>query len=164
MKARGRHSEVYLIGRYAIKVFKRQYLYNFKKEVKFLQLLQPFNFVPRLYAIDESELKIAMERIDGINISKILKNCSNVREVVIKCLDICFLLDNLKIQKEEMSRPDKHILLKGHKVYFIDFERSRFSSKPSNVTQFIVYLTKKGFIDFRAIKNLLLEQKILRLL
>ncbi len=137
---RGRHSVVYLIGKYAIKVFDEKYRYNFKKEVKFLTLLQPFDFVPKIYYVDTDNQKIVMERIYG----EILPNAVS-RENVKKCLEICFILDMIGIQKEEMSRPEKHILIQGDRVVFIDFERGVLTDKPSNVSQFCAYIKKFGF-------------------
>lgn len=135
---RGKHSRVYLISRYAIKVFSNRFRYNFFKEVKFLRLLQPFGFVPLLYGIDPEGLKVVMQRIDGCKISE----CMNA-DVVARCLDCCYILDRIGIQKEEMNHPDKHILVTD-RVYFIDFERSRFKKNPSNLTQFCAYLEKRG--------------------
>ena len=135
---RGKHSEVYLVGNYAIKVFKEGFRYNFLKEVKFLTLLQPFKFVPELYFIDFENLRIVMKRISGLRISDHLD-----RSVIEQCLNCCFILDMLGIEKQEMNHPDKHIII-ADRVYFIDFERGRFKNKPSNLTQFCVYLMRKG--------------------
>ena len=135
---RGKHSEVYLVGNYAIKVFKEGFRYNFLKEVKFLTLLQPFKFVPELYFIDFENLRIVMKRISGLRISDHLD-----RSVIEQCLNCCFILDMLGIEKQEMNHPDKHIII-ADRVYFIDFERGRFKDKPSNLTQFCVYLMRKG--------------------
>lgn len=145
MKLKGKHSEVYIIGNYAVKVFKRDFLYNFKKEVKFLTLLQPFGFVPEVYFVDNVNLRIVMKYIDGVNISEFLKvsNEREIRKVIAKCFDICYILDLLGIQKEEMARPDKHIIVKGDKVFFIDFERSLIRSNPANVTQFSSYIVTR---------------------
>ena len=135
---RGKHSEVYLVGNYAIKVFKEGFRYNFLKEVKFLTLLQPFKFVPELYFIDFENLRIVMKRISGLRISDHLD-----RSVIEQCLNCCFILDMLGIEKQEMNHPDKHIII-ADRVYFIDFERGRFKNKPSNLAQFCVYLMRKG--------------------
>jgi len=61
-----------------------------------------------------------------------------------KGLIICFLLDLFKINKFEMNHPEKHIILteKG-KVVFIDFERSTFSKKTKNLTQFSFFIFKE---------------------
>lgn len=138
LEVSGKHSKVYLIGKYAIKVFSSRFRYNFLKEAKFLLLLQPFGFVPRLYSIDPENLKIVMQRVEGCRIA----DCLNA-DVVAKCFDLCYLLDRMGIQKEEMNHPDKHVIV-SDRVYFIDFERGRFKKNPSNLTQFCAYLEKRG--------------------
>ncbi|MET1124031.1 MAG: hypothetical protein ABWW66_02050 [Archaeoglobaceae archaeon] len=147
---RGRHSKVYLIGRYAIKVFDSRFEYNFRKEAKFLTLLQPFRFVPELYFVDFEGLKLVMQRIEGCSIREAMS-----AEIAARCLEICYLLDVMGIQKEEMNHPDKHIIV-SDSVYFIDFERSYFSKKPANVTQFCAYLRRFGF---EVEKNILRDYK-----
>jgi len=48
-----------------------------------------------------------------------------------------FIMDKLKINKEEMSHPQKHIIIdKNNNLTLIDFERAHYTIKPSNVTQF----------------------------
>ena len=55
-----------------------------------------------------------------------------------------FIMDKLKINKEEMSHPQKHIIInKKNNPILIDFERSRYTIKPSNVTQFTDFLMSK---------------------
>jgi len=137
-KVKGKHSEVYLIGKYAIKVFGNKFTYNFLKEVKLLTLLQPFKFVPKIYAVDLHDLKIVMQRVKGVTIAEHLD-----RDVVEQCLNNCLILDMLGIEKQEMNHPDKHIIT-SDRVYFIDFERGRFKDRPSNLTQFCVYLKRRG--------------------
>ena len=58
----------------------------------------------------------------------------------------CRILDRLKINKEEMSNPYKHIIINGSKVIMIDFERARFSNKVTNITQFFQYILKYNLI------------------
>ncbi len=148
---KGKHSEVYVFGRYAVKVFKRDFIYNFKKEVKFLTILQPFKFVPTLYFIDESNLRIVMEFINGIRIGDFIRyeGENRIREILAKCYDICYLLDLLGIQKEELSKPEKHIIIRGNNVFFVDFERGLLRDKPANVTQFSAYVISRvsNFVD-----------------
>ncbi len=138
---RGRHSVVVFDGNVAIKRFKSGLKLNFWKEAYFLTILQPFDFVPKLFSVSEENLEIRMERIDGVRIGDYIVE-NGFDENVLRALEICRLLDRLGINKEEMTHPDKHILI-GKKVWFIDFERSTVSGKPSNVTQFSVYLAKK---------------------
>lgn len=136
----GRHSKVYLFEDYAIKIFTSQLSENFRREVYFLELLKPFGFVPQLIFADFRRLAVVMRRIKGKPLPQALS-----RESLLKCLEICFTLDRLGIQKEEMSHPQKHIIVSENGVFFLDFERSHYSKRPSNLTQFCSYLRSLGF-------------------
>jgi len=123
--------------------------------VYFLEKLKDFDFVPKIYSYDDKNLTIEMEKIDGITIQEIFEKgyLEEIKKVVSKVIDICFLLDKMGIQKEEMNRPYRHIIVQGERVVFIDWERAHEKKNPSNLTQFIEYLYKnkeilerKGFI------------------
>jgi len=147
---KGKHSAVYIFGRYAIKQFDERFEYNFLKEVKFLTLLQPFFFTPKLYFVDFERRRIVMEKIEGRSLKEAFQ-----REVLEKCVEACYILDSLGIEKQEMNHPEKHVIV-GEKVYFIDFERARFKKRPSNLTQFCMFLKRFGiYVE----KNLLKEYK-----
>ncbi|ADB57993.1 hypothetical protein [Archaeoglobus profundus] len=156
MKFKGKHSEVYVRNSKAVKVFKPEFKYNFWKEVRYLTVLQKRGFVPEIYDFDPNELTIEMEFIDGIMIKDFVKerDFEEVVDVLKKCLDICFYLDRMRIQKEEMNHPQKHIII-GDRVVFIDFERAYDSPNPSNVTQFLEYIRKvTGFkADIELVKR-----------
>ena len=65
----------------------------------------------------------------------------NVRNIFRKVFNAMFVMDQLKINKEEMSHPIKHIIIdKNDQPVLIDFERCRYTLKPSNVTQFSDFL------------------------
>jgi len=86
--------------------------------------------------------------------------------VLKKVFEQCFILDTMRLTKEEMHRPYKHILVKEKfskeifakekntklkknkqtKEYLpilLDFERCRYDSDPKNVTQFCQYITSQ---------------------
>jgi len=148
---RGRHSRVYLTEEYAIKVFHSRFSRNFEKEVYFLELLKPYGFVPQLLFADFKNLAVVMRRIRGKFLEEAMRE-----EIILKCLEVCFTLDKLGIQKEEMNHPQKHILVSDGKVFFLDFERSHLSKRPSNLTQFCSYLRSLGL---KVEKELLREYK-----
>lgn len=134
---RGRHSQILLKDGKVVKRFRKELEYNFWKEAQILTILQPFSFVPRLYSVRPSELEIEMEFVDGVHIGDALDSLR--RREIGKILDICRALDRLGIQKEEMNHPDRHIII-ADRIVFVDFERSVFKNRPSNLTQFAVYL------------------------
>ncbi len=143
MRFRGKHSEVYVEDGKAIKVFKPEFRYNFWKEVRYLTVLQRRGFVPKLFGFDPEDLSVEMEFVDGIFIKDFVeeRDFEDVLNVLKVCLDICFQLDRMKIQKEEMNHPQKHIIV-SDRVVFIDFERAYENPNPSNVTQFLEYIRK----------------------
>ncbi len=138
---KGKHSTVYVENGKAIKVFKPQFKYNFWKEVRYLTVLQSQKFVPKLFSFNPSELSIEMEFVDGVFIRDFIKESDSeeIRTILERCLDICYRLDRMRIQKEEMNHPWKHIIV-GDRVVFIDFERAYDTPNPSNVTQFVTFL------------------------
>lgn len=143
MKFRGKHSEVYVEDGKAIKVFKPQFRYNFWKEVRYLTILQRRNFVPKLFGFNAEELRIEMEFVNGTFIRDFVRerDFEDVIEVLKRCLDVCFYLDRMRVQKEEMNHPQKHVIV-ADRIVFIDFERAYENPNPSNVTQFLEYVRK----------------------
>jgi len=65
----------------------------------------------------------------------------------------CFILDSLRLDKEEMHHPIKHIIIK-QKPVLLDFERMHPVNKPKNVTQFCQFLISKR------VRGLLKKKKI----
>ncbi|MBS3128451.1 methyltransferase [Candidatus Woesearchaeota archaeon] len=90
-------------------------------------------------------------------------NKEKIKKVLISCLQQCRTLDLLKIDKEEMHHPFKHIIISKNKPVFLDFERCSKVKKPKNVTQFCQCIsyglsdtlkTKKFFVDQKKMKEL----------
>lgn len=74
-----------------------------------------------------------------------------IKSTLIQILKQCSLLDKLKLEKQEMHHPQKHILLEREIPVLLDFERCKTTTQPKNVTQFVEFicrenelLTKKG--------------------
>ena len=75
-------------------------------------------------------------------------------EVIIKILKQLYRLDQLKVNKEELHHPYKHILVtnEGEPV-LIDFERCKETEKPTNITQFLECLCRmKEELEERGVK------------
>lgn len=65
----------------------------------------------------------------------------NFKKVLTDLFEQLYKLDRLKLNKEEMHHPDKHIIVtKKLKPILIDFERTKKVARPKNVTQFCQYL------------------------
>lgn len=82
------------------------------------------------------------------------KNKKIILKLIKECLEQCFILDSLKVDKEELHHPLKHILItKQKKVVMLDFERCHIVEYPKNVTQFVVFLMRfSNFFAQRMIK------------
>lgn len=124
-------------------------------EIKFLELLNKKNIGPKLLFHDKDYL--IYEFVDGNYIIDYLKN--NGKERIISALknifEQLFIMDKLKMNKEEMSHPQKHIIIdRKNNPILIDFERSHYTIKPSNVTQFSDFLISNNISSILKIKNI----------
>ncbi len=119
-------------------------------EANLLKILNKHKIGPKLIKHTSNEL--CMEYIKGKTIREFLeteKDAKKIKVIINKILKQLRTLDNLKINKEEMCNPYKHIIItKTGKVVMIDFERSRFTEKPSNITQFFQYLSANKLVNF----------------
>jgi len=64
------------------------------------------------------------------------KENKNPKKVFSEILKQCKTLDELKINKEEMHKPLKNIIIKNNKPILIDFERCHYTLRPKNLNQF----------------------------
>jgi release factor glutamine methyltransferase len=124
---------------------------NIEREAEWLKLLNRKGIGPKL--LFEGKGHFAYQFIEGIFIKDFIKkaNKNRLKKVLKEVFRQCFILDQLKINKEEMHHPIKHVII-GKKVVLLDFERANKSISPRNVTQFCQYiinqraeLNKKGF-------------------
>lgn len=122
-------------------------------EIEFLKILNKKNIGPKLLFHDKNYL--VYEFVEGESILDFLSKNRNKKIKVIKNLmNQMFIMDKLKINKEEMSHPQKHIIInKNNNPVLIDFERSRYTIKPGNVTQFSDFLISKIKIDKNKLIN-----------
>lgn len=121
-----------------------------KNEAKFLKKLNKYKIGPKLLLSGKDY--IIYKYVEGILFIDYLKENKNIFPIVKKILEQCRILDKLKINKLEFTRPIKHIFIKDNKVILIDFERCYKTEHPKNVTQFCQFLmiefnmNKKEFI------------------
>lgn len=129
-----------------------------KNEAKYLRLLNKYKIGPKLISFKNNELMY--EFIEGDFILDYIKN--NNKKATFKILkDILNqlrILDKLKINKEEMHRPFKHIIIKNNAT-LIDFERAYKTKKPHNVTQFCQFVINTLKINRKALINLAKKYK-----
>ncbi len=147
--ARGKRGLIF-IGNYKnkkiiikIKNPKSEAILRINNEINFLKILNKKNIGPKLLFSNKDYL--VYEFVDGQFIFDFLRNNNknNIIKVLKNLFEQLFTMDKLKINKEEMSHPPKHIIIKKNKPVLIDFERSHYTLKPSNVTQFCNFLISK---------------------
>ncbi len=113
-----------------------------ENEINWLRILNGRGIGPRL--IFAAEGWFAYNFVGGKFIFEFIAACNDkgkIREVIAGMLQQCRELDKLKVNKEEMLRPHKHVLVDDSgKITMLDFERCRKTLRPKNVTQLCQFL------------------------
>ena len=113
---------------------------NIANEAKWLKILNRHNIGPRL--ISSGRDYFIYEFVEGRFIMDFINSCSSKRMVAAVIKNVfqqCRMLDKLKVNKGEMLRPYKHIII-DKKPVMVDFERCKKTRKPKNITQFCQFL------------------------
>ncbi len=162
--ASGKHSVVYQ-GKYKLKdvVIKVGLDKDISIEKMYLEKLQNEKFVPKFYFSGNGY--VVREKVEGELIGEFLERAKGkeIEIVLNKILVVTSRMDELGINKKEMTNPYKHIyVINKNKEYYIkmiDYERCIFTEKPKNTTQFLQYIRKN--IDLLKSKQIVLsEEKI----
>lgn len=137
---KGKRGRVFLTEK--VTVVKKAASYRVQNEVGWLRLLNKNGIGPRLISAGEDWFE--MELITGDLLEDYLRKVGGkqARKILKDCLKQCRVMDRLKMNKQEMHHPVKHILVVEGKPVFIDFERCKITEHPKNVTQFCQYLLK----------------------
>lgn len=117
-----------------------------ENEAKWLKRLNRHGIGPKLLLSGKGFL--AYEFTDGDFIADYAEKSGkkNIKRIIKIIFRQLFVMDSLNIDKEEMHRPFKHIIVDKHKPCMIDFERCKYSQKPKNVTQFCQFLSGGRFV------------------
>ena len=112
-----------------------------ENESKWLQKLNRHGIGPKL--LHSNKEYFVYEFIDGDFIIDYIKksNKTNIRKILESVFIQMYKLDKMKVDKEEMNHPLKHVIIAKNKPYLIDFERARYTNDPKNVTQFCQFVT-----------------------
>jgi HemK-related putative methylase len=132
--------------RIAIKVQKQAGGQNrIKNEVNMLKILNKKKIGPKLLFSDSNYF--AMDFVHGQKIWDYVKTHekTQIKKVLKEILRQCYVMDKMKINKEEMHHPIKHIIINDG-IKMIDFERCRKTISPKNVTQFAQFMTSTNFL------------------
>ncbi|MEZ0323496.1 MAG: serine/threonine protein kinase [Hydrogenothermaceae bacterium] len=115
------------------------------KEGRILEIVNREGIGSKLEIIGEDF--IAYEYIVGEHLIDVL-NEENKEILLKQLLDQAKILDKIKINKEEMHRPYKNVLVdKDLKLYLIDFERAKPTLRPKNVAQVMQFIKRFDKID-----------------
>ena len=134
---------------------------SIKNESKVLKTLNKHKIGPRFVAKGRNYL--IYDFVEGEYIKDWLpkNNKASIQKVFKEILKQCHILDKLKINKEEMHHPLKHVII-DKKVVMIDFERTHKSKSPKNTTQFLQFIrTNAGMLSRRGFN--ITKEKILEL-
>ena len=138
-------------------------IYN---EANFLKKLNKIGIGPKFIDFFNDSLNdsLVMEFVEGVLIEKFIveNNKKKIVEVLKNILKQMFKLDKLGINKEEMSRPYKHIIIRKKDVVLIDWERANNTINPKNVTQFCQFLTSSKFGSLIAENGIIIDKKNIR--
>ena len=141
---KGKRSQIYLLeqgGRkFALKVERDDIdavdrVFN---ESVFLTLLNESGIGPRL--VEGGCGYMFYEYVPGKFICDYLAGCKNPWPVLRRVFLQCRQMDVLGINKLEMHKPVKHILVFRGKPVLLDFERCYYAKRPKNVSQFAQFL------------------------
>jgi release factor glutamine methyltransferase len=126
-----------------------------QNEASWLKKLNKKKIGPKFRFLDKDYF--VYDYVSGQFLPDFLEKASkkNIVRVLASVMKQCFVLDKLKVNKEEMHRPLKHVLVDNKlKVVMLDFERTHETDKPKNLSQFLEFLKrdyvmkllrKKGF-------------------
>jgi len=130
-------------------------------EGKWLKKLNLKKIGPSLVMVDKDFFSYKF--VEGEFIGDFINGATKKGVLKIFCdvLKQCNEMDKMKIDKEEMHHPYKHILVFKGKQTMIDFERTHKTKKPKNVTQFLQFIGS-GYIDMDLRKKrIYMNRKIL---
>ena len=149
---RGRHAVVLIADRkYAVKIEKEipAAKDSVKNEAEMLKLANKNKLGPKFTFYNQELRFVVYKFVKGI----FMKDYSLDRKTVLDLLEKARILDKMYMNKEEMHRPYKNIIVKKKgKVQLIDFERMKRTAKPKNVSQLAGFFKMKGIFDDKMMK------------
>ncbi len=128
-------------------------------EAHILSTLNKRGIGPKVFEAEEDF--IIMEYVRGMPILDYFRAAGkrDVKSVIQKTLLQLYELDLLRINKQEMHHPVKHIIVRRGEPVMIDFERARYSTKAHNVTQFCQFLTNSNVAEILKQKKIDIDKK-----
>ena len=114
-----------------------------ENEINWLKILNQYNIGPKLLFADQDYM--AYEFVEGKFLEDWLKTGSRkeIINIFSSLFHQCCQMDFLKVNKEEMHHPLKHIIIdRFFQPVLIDFERCKITDKPKNVTQLMEFICR----------------------
>ena len=129
-----------------------------ENESKWLKELNKHGIGPKL--IYTGKAYFIYHFIEGYFIIDYIRKSSktDIKKILKNVLLQSYTLDKLKIDKEEMHHPLKHIIIDRKNPYLIDFERTNYSIHPKNVTQFCQFLMSSQLNSILRNKNMSIDK------
>ena len=143
-----------------IKNPKSKAINRIQNEIKFLKIVNKKNIGPKLLFYDVDFFAYNYIKGDFILDCFQKTNKKNIIKILKGIFEQMFVLDSLKIDKEEMHHPIKHVIITKKDIpYLVDFERAHFVKKPHNVTQFCQFLISGKLTEILKEKNILINKE-----
>lgn len=137
-----------------------------ENEANFLKILNKKKIGPIFLYYDKKKDYLVYEYVDGEFFSLFLqhsteKNKSQILKIIKQVFLQCYRMDQLKINKEEMHHPYKHIIIekKTKKPVLLDFERCHYAKDSINVTQFSSYMISAFITEQLKKKNIKVDRE-----
>ncbi len=129
-------------------------------EAKNLKHVNTFGVGPKFIDYDLDLNYMIYEYINGIPWVKFYETISlnEIKKILILIAEQCYKMDKAGFEKKEMHRPNKNVLIENNKPILIDFERGLITENPSNVTQFLQYLTNSDLSFYLRDKKIFFER------
>ena len=133
-------------------------------ETQWLRRLSKQGLGPKLLMSGQDYL--VYEYIDGIFIEEYIQAASkyDIVQLLRMLFDQLYLLDSLKINKQEMHHPHKNILIdkRTKRPILIDFERATYTKSPKNLSQFCQFVSSSAFSQRLKEKGIEIDKSLLR--
>jgi len=136
---------------------------SISNEAEWLKLLNKLSIGPKLFC--SSENFFSYDFVEGMFIEEYMKKTGRKKIIsaLSKIIRQLHKMDIAGINKEEMHRPYKHIIIaKKENPVMIDFERCRRSIDSKNVTQFCHFLSNSRITEMLKNKKINIDSMMLR--
>jgi len=123
-----------------------------ENEMKHLENLNKKGIGPKLFL--KGKDYFVYEFQEGPFMVHWMKKATKKQQVKVlkNLLKQCFVMDLMKVNKEEMLRPLKNVIITKFNIpVLIDFERCNFSQNPKNVSQLVEYVMRKDLVSAKVI-------------